>query len=128
MVVVVCNLFDFIGAVAPRLSCKNFLSIQEADRELINLNWLVPLEKYDSQDLPVFGSYLAKNSGIYLFIFDNRETRGTARLTEFTIEISCLNLNQGKLCYSLRERYLSKDGDSHNQKESCFLNVIFHVI
>ena len=84
-----------LGAHLPCLACKNFLSVLETDRELNNLQILLPLEKYDSNDLPVFGSYLMRNSGTYVFLFDNRDTRSLTRLTEFSIEVT-LSVNPGK--------------------------------
>jgi hypothetical protein len=84
-----------LGAHLPSLACKNFLSVLEADRELNSLQILLPLEKYDSHDLPVFGSYLMRDSGTYVFLFDNRDTKSTARLTEFSIEVT-LSVNPGR--------------------------------
>lgn len=79
----------------PTLSPKKLLYIMEG-HQLGDLEYVLPLEKYDSHELPVFGCYLAKTTGIYVFLFDNRNTGSTARLTGFTVEVTPLIPSEGK--------------------------------
>ncbi|KAI8973860.1 Oxysterol-binding protein-domain-containing protein [Pilobolus umbonatus] len=46
---------------------------------------LIPIEQVDSAKKSISGSYVAKETGNYVFIFDNKFSRNTSKLLSFTV-------------------------------------------
>jgi hypothetical protein len=81
--------------VEPEDSSKHLISIED-DNQLRDLNYMLPLEAYDSHELPIFGCYLAKRKGTYVFLFDNRYGKHNVKLTEFKMKVTPLMPCKGK--------------------------------